>query len=265
MLEAGKHVLIEKPLTTDVDEAAQIVAAARRAGVKAMVDFAQRWNPYNLTVKEAMLAGELGKPIMAYTRVSDALSVATKWFSWSARSGPQWFLYPHSMDLVRWLFEQEPVQVYAVGHKGVLRDQGIDTYDAIQAIVSYDGGAFATFETSWVVPDSWPSVVDARYSIYGTLGKAEVELDRAGVEVSGPQKHAYPWVPVGRKNLHGKLDSFIYEGIRHFIDCVAEDRAPAATVEDGLVNTATIAAAVRSIEEGRQVPIELPVAAGARG
>ena len=92
-----------------------------------------------------------------------------------------------------------------------------------------------------------------------------MELDRAGVEVSGPQKHAYPWVPVGRKNLHGKLDSFIYEGIRHFIDCVADDRTPAATVEDGLVNTATIATALRSIEEGRPLPIELPVAAEARG
>src|SRR5262249_15009351 len=113
MLEAGKHVLIEKPMTTDVDEAARIVAAARRSGVKAMVDFAQRWNPSNLTVKEAIIAGELGRPFMAYTRVSDAISVATKWFTWSARSGPQWFLYPHSMDLVRWLFEQEPVRVYA--------------------------------------------------------------------------------------------------------------------------------------------------------
>ena len=62
----------------------------------------------------------------------------------------------------------------------------------------------------------------------------------------------------------GKLDSFIYEGIRHFVDCVADDRAPSATVEDGLINTVTIATALRSIEAGRPLPIRPEVRAQTR-
>ena len=73
---------------------------------------------------------------------------------WSGRSGPEWFLFPHTMDIVRWLFDREPVEVYAKGYRGVLEGKGIHCWDAIQAMVEFEGRAFCTFETSWIVPNS---------------------------------------------------------------------------------------------------------------
>ncbi|MEM7024948.1 MAG: Gfo/Idh/MocA family oxidoreductase [Pseudomonadota bacterium] len=59
MIEAGKHVLIEKPLTTDVASARAIVEAAERQGVKLMVDFQLRWHPQYMAAKGSMESGEL--------------------------------------------------------------------------------------------------------------------------------------------------------------------------------------------------------------
>lgn len=254
MVRAGKHVLVEKPFTTSVAEAKALVQEQKQAGVKGMVDFQMRWAPNNLVIKEHFDSGKLGEPVMAYARLSDAIQVAQNWLSWAGRSGPHWFLFPHTMDLIRWFFQQEPVEVYARGRKGVLSSMGVDTFDAIQALVQFSGNAFGTFETSWIVPDAAPSVTDCEMAVYGSKGKAEADPDFSGLSIT-TDRHDYPWVPVGRTNMYGKLNSHIYEPIQHFVDCVVDDQVPAATFEDGLINTAMIEAAMLSIQEGRPVKI----------
>jgi predicted dehydrogenase len=257
MVKAGKNVIVEKPFTTDVEQAIQLYDAASQWDKKFMVDFQMRWNPSYMVVKEAILQGELGKPHMGYARLSDAIDVAENWLTWSAQSGPHWFLFPHTMDIMRWCFDQEPVEVYAAGSRGVLADRGIDTFDAIQAQVRFSDGAFATFETSWIVPNSSPSVIDAYFSLYGTEGKVELDGDYSGIALAS-DKFKYPWAPVGKRNLYGKLDHRIYEPIKYFVDCVYEDNEPVSTFYDGLVNTIMIDATLQSIEAGKPIPISLP-------
>ena len=253
LLRAGKHVLIEKPMTTDLGEAKALARAARESGALGMVDFHLRWSPQYLTVKAMAEAGELGEAVMGYIRLSDAIRVAQNWLSWAGRSGPQWFLFPHTMDLMRWILDADPVDVYAVGRKGLLASQGVDTWDAIQALVRFPA-SFVTFETSWIVPDSSPSVIDCHMSLYGTAGKVEYDQDYAGLEIA-TDRFSYPWMPVGQRNRYGKLDSFLYEPMRHFVDCVVEGRPPTCSLEDGVVNTAMIAATMRSVETGQRVSI----------
>jgi predicted dehydrogenase len=256
MLKAGKHALIEKPMTTNVEEARDLVAAARTSGVKSMVDFQMRWNPSYMVIKDEIEAGNIGKPVMGYIRLSDAIQVATGWLSWAGKSGPHWFLFPHTMDMMRWLIDEEPIEVYAIGRKGVLVEKGVDTYDAVQALVRFEQ-AFVTFETSWIVPDSSPSVTDCEMALYGTSGRILFDQDFAGLEIA-TDRYSYPWVPVGRRDRYGKLGSFIYEPIKYFVDCVLDDKQPSATLEDGLVNTIMIASTMRSVEEKRPVAIEIP-------
>ena len=124
MLAAGKHVLVEKPLATTVADGRAMVEAAERAGVHLMVDFHARWHPLFMGAKGYVERGELGSPVMAYARLSDTIHVPTEMLSWGGQSGPEWFLFPHTMDIVRWLFEREPVEVYAKGHRGVLDGDG---------------------------------------------------------------------------------------------------------------------------------------------
>src|SRR5262249_30848714 len=175
MLRAGKHVLVEKPLATTVSDGLAMVHAAEMAGLKLMVDFHARWHPLFMGAKGYVERGELGAPVMAYARLSDTIYVPTEMLNWGGRSGPEWFLFPHTMDVVRWLFQREPVEVYAKGFRGVLEGRGIACWDAIQVLVEFEGRAFCTFETSWIVPNSYTNVVDNRLSIQGEKGGLELK------------------------------------------------------------------------------------------
>jgi predicted dehydrogenase len=250
LIGAGKHVLMEKPLTTDVAEGERMVAAARERGVKLMVNFSNRWNPKFLAARNAVRSGRLGDFVMGYSRLSNAISVPTGMLAWAAKSGPEWFLFPHTVDIVRWIVGREPTRVYAAGRKGTLAALGIDAYDAIQAVVHFDD-AFVTFETCWVIPNSWPSVVDSTMTLYGSDGRMEVDQNDQGISVAGERFETA--APYGRYDSHGRAEGFYLEGIRHFVDCLVDGRDPDVTGEDGLAVTKVIAAIRESIATGGPV------------
>ena len=261
MLRAGKHVMVEKPLATNVAAALAMVEAAEQAGVRFMVDFHARWNPLFMGAKDYMERGDLGAPVMAYARLSDTLYVPTEMLAWAGKSGPEWFLFPHTMDIVRWLFARDPVEVYAKGYRGVLDGRGIPCWDAIHALVEFEGGAFCTFETSWIVPNSFTSVVDNRLSLYGEKGGLEVKNE--------PSLWAFTdryHTPFSSRSLtrYGKAVDYRYESIRYFVDCVADDIAPEASGRDGLIVTAMIEATLTSLAERRPVTIAEVLGAAAR-
>jgi predicted dehydrogenase len=252
MLQAGKHVLVEKPLATTVADGLAMVAAAAESGRHLMVDFHARWHPLFMGAKSYVDRGDLGAPVMAYARLSDTISVPTEMLEWSGQSGPEWFLFPHTMDVVRWLFGREPVEVTAKGYRGVLERRGIACWDAIQAIVEFEGGAFCTFETSWIVPDSYSNVVDNRLSIYGEKGGLEIRNEPSLWAFTDRFHTPFSSESVTR---YGKVWGYQYEPIRYFVDCVADGVSPEATGADGLVVTAMIAATLRSLDEKRPVGI----------
>jgi len=253
LLKAGKHVLVEKPLATSVSEAREMVSLAKKKGLKLMVDFHNRWNPAFVQAKETVLSGRWGRPVMGYARLSNPLRVPMQMLSWSGKSGPQWFLLPHIVDLLRWLFQQEAVEVQAVGSKGILQSKGINSYDAVQATVIFED-SFATFETSWVLPDSYPSIIDFTMVLYGTEGRIGIKADYQGIEISG-EKHEWPFV-LGQQDVYGHTAGFIQYPMRHFVDCIAENKQPLAPGEDGFAVTAIIEAIERSIKKGKRIKVE---------
>ena len=253
LVEAGKAVMVEKPLCTSLRQAATLEAIARKSGATVMVDFQNRWDPRHQIIKDLVTSGELGRIVMGYSRLSDAIQVAESWLKWAGHSGPQWFLLPHSVDIVRWILGQEPVEAYAVASRGVLSAKGIDVIDSLQALIRFDN-CFFTFETSWIVPDSQPSVVDSILSIYGESGKVEYDQDYQGLAVSST-KYSYPWVPLGRRDYFGKLSHHLYEPMRHFVDCVLDAREVNCPIADGVVNTAVIEAIELSASSGKPISI----------
>jgi predicted dehydrogenase len=255
LLEAGKHLLIEKPLATSSDEARQIIAAAKDAGRTVMVDFHNRWNPAFLAIKEKVDAGETGDPVMAYARLSNPLSIPFGMLSWSSRSGPQWFLMPHTVDIVRWLAgSPQAVSVAAHGSKGVLRERGADTWDALQALVQFEN-CFATIETAWILPESWPNLIDFRVNFVGTKSTCQMVATHQGVTLATPEGFRTPFT-AGMADAHGRPLGFMVMPVYHFVDCILDGETPLATAEDGLATTQIIEAAVRSAEEGRTVEID---------
>jgi len=253
MIRAGKHLLIEKPITTSTREARSIVERAKTKNVRIMVDFHNRFSAPFIEAKRALDAGEVGSPIMGYARLSNRISVPLKMLSWAGKSGPEWFLMPHIVDLMRWLVGAEATEVYATGTKGILKSRGVDAYDAIQAQVRFQGGAFVTFETAWVLPPSSPSVIDFKVNLVGSKGAFNVQADHQLIEL-WTKTVSHPFV-TGKQDVHGETAGFMQLPMRHFVSALLDDTPFVVTGEDGVRTTQIIESALKSIRTGSPVRI----------
>src|SRR5690606_38938345 len=127
-------------------------------------------------------------PVMAYARKNDIISVPTGLISWASQTTCAWFLNSHDIDLVTWYFDDVAVEAHAMGVKGVLSRRGIDTYDAIQAQVRFRSGAIATFESCWIYPDSFPTMVDSWVAVTCERGVVHLDRKEEQIQVAGPTK-----------------------------------------------------------------------------
>ncbi len=255
LAEAGKHILVEKPLATSVADAEAIAAAVGAAGVVGMVDFHNRYQPALRGVKDRLDRGELGRPQMMFARLSDRIEVATEWFAWSARTGPEWFLGSHLADVACWLFDGPPVRAFAEGRKDVLASRGIDCYDSMQIHLSFPAG-FATLETSWILPASWPMICDFFVSLQTTEARADVDMSHQGSTIVGRERYEKPLV-FGRTAVGDDEFGFFALPIRDFVRTVQDGSPPAMPIAEGVRNVKILAAAVQSAETGRPVDLAL--------
>ena len=246
MLEAGKHVLLEKPMATTTSECQQILDAAQRGGGQLMLNFHNRWYPPIAHAKQLVDSGRLGKPVVAYPRLSDQIVVPTEWLAWAGRSGPEWFLFPHLIDLIQWLLGQQVRRVFAVGHKGVLQSHGVDCYDAVQAQLVLDD-SIAVIESSWILPRRWRSVIDFKIDLLGSEGRIGIVGDQEGVELATDDELVTPFI----------LDPESTEWLpfQHFVDCIIEGMAPSCTGAEGLQVTRVLEAIAQSLDTSQPVSV----------
>lgn len=243
----GLHMLIEKPFSTNVEEAEEMYEAVIQAGVKCMIAFENRWNSPFVAVQQAIARGEIGRILTMNSRLNDTIHVPTKMLRWSQGSSPGWFLFPHSIDLALWLKNIKPVKVYAVGTKQKLAGMGIDTFDSIQAVVSFEDDTHATFTSSWVLPESMPLIYDFKYEIIGEEGALYVDLaDQMVRQAASSYKHVHTLGTPINDQLTG-APSYM---LNAFIDNIRLDTEPIATAADGLLNTRIVDLIHRSIEQG---------------
>ncbi len=249
-IEAGKHVLVEKPLTVDLDEADKLIEIVKRSGLKLMACFSHRWIPSYWATHERVAASKIGRPVMAYARKNDRIWVPTKMLGWAAGTTPAWFLSSHDIDLVTWWMGDRATEVYATAVWGVLRKRGIETPDAVQAQVRFAGGGVATFESCWIYPDTFPSMTDSYIELVGEAGV--IHLDRKDEQLHVASEEAYEWPRIAiMPKIAGKQQGALTEVVQHFIACVRDDKQPLVTLESSRQVTAILDALHRSIASGK--------------
>lgn len=180
---AGKHVLVEKPLDVTVEGCRAMIDAAHEAGVLLQVDFHKRYDPEHEQLQIAARNGDLGDILYGYAHMEDRIEVPVDWFPrWAGKSSPVWFLGVHFFDLVRWILGCNAQRVFATGQRRLLRAQGIDTYDSVQATVEFENGAGICFEVSWILPRQFEAVVNQGLRLVGTKGLWEVDTQNRGAQ-----------------------------------------------------------------------------------
>ena len=249
-LEAGKHVLCEKPFTTDLSEADDLLLRSRsRSDLRLQVAFNHRWLASYHHGFAAIRRGAIGRPLAGYARKNDTIHVPTEMLSWAAQTTPMHFLGAHDIDLMRWFFGSEPTEVYALGTRGVLAARGIDTWDLVQAQVKFDSGAFATIESAWIYPNAFPSLVDSFVEVIGSDGHLHFDRKRESIEMSTPDSFTYPKTFL-MSEVFGRMRGAFVECLSDFVESIRSGAAPQVGALDGRQVTAVLDAVSRSLASG---------------
>lgn len=248
-MAAGKNVFVEKPLTTSLEEADLLIAQAERSGRTLMTCFNHRWIPAYAAAHSQIREGAIGSPQMAYARKNDRIYVPTTMLSWASDTTCAWFLSSHDIDLVNWFFDETPISAYAAASTGVLSSQGIDTLDSVQALVRYPSGAFATFESCWIYPDTFPTMTDSFIEVVGARGVVQLPRVDDQIHLATPDAFTFPRTSIG-SDVHGQRLGAVTAALHDMTTSVLEDRAPLISMQSSRDVIATLEAIHRSIDSG---------------
>ncbi|NDJ75569.1 MAG: Gfo/Idh/MocA family oxidoreductase [Chloroflexi bacterium] len=243
--EAGKHVLVEKPMALNPKDADAMIAACERAGVKLGVCFQSRGRPLFQRIHAAIQGGELGDltigiVTMPYFRPQSYYDQAAWRGTWELDGGGVLMNQGiHQVDLLVWLMG-DPVKVEAFG--GTLHRR-VDVEDTLAAMLHFPNGALATITATTTANPGFPH----RLEIYGTGGGICTEGDVLGnwqlVEptstVDIPETGTVTSAGAGSDprgtDAHGHTALF-----RDFIQAVREDRLSAVHGGEGRRSVAVV-------------------------
>jgi len=274
---AGFHTLVVKPLAPTSAEIEQLIAAQDAAGVYCAVELHKRLDRSNLMLKDTIRSGRIGDPLYVIVEYSQRRCIPQEQFRrWAANTNVFQYLGIHYVDIINDATGATPARVTATAQKRWLASHGVDTYDAVQALVEWrlpDGGSFSSsILTNWIDPNTTSAMSDQRIKVVGTRGRYEADqksrgitivTDDGGIEEPNPDFCAIYQDASGRQSVRGYgIDSVV-----QFLDDAAQVEAGQASVSaltdrptfvSQVAPTAVIEAVNASLAaDGRWVPVTL--------
>lgn len=221
-IEAGKNLLVEKPMTGEERAADKLLNSARKAGVKLLVGFIERFNPGVRAVKKMLMQRVVGDVIIATGR-----RVAR----WPIRIGDVGVVKDtaiHDIDAMRYLLEEEVSAVFA--QTGSLRTHSYEDYAEI--MLRFDEGTTGFLDANWLTPRKVRTLII-------TGSEATISLDYITQEITleSSQRLVKPFAPWAEPL---KLE------LENFITTIVRDREEAPSGEDALKAIRVCDAALRS-------------------
>jgi predicted dehydrogenase len=277
-LEAGKHVIVEKPLDVSVDVAKRMLEAERRSDRTAMVVSQMRYAPASQAVHNAARSGAFGNltsgtVTMPWWRSQSYYDSGDWRGTWAMDGGGALMNQAiHVIDLFRW-FLGTPVEVYA--WSGQLAHERIEVEDTAVAVVRFENGALGTVHGSTA---AYPGA-SRRIQVHGDRGSAIMDDTRlsyfhsAGADATDmpygsrgeenqaaqilPDQHELPSRRPAADPTDPSMTSHAVQ-FRDFIDAVEEARSPLVTLTEGAKTLALIQAIYESARAGQPVKVSDP-------
>jgi len=261
--KSGKHILCEKPLAMNVEEADAMVDAARKAGVKLMTGYQPRFGLECKKVKQVISNGVIGDPY-EITEISGMWHrVGQAWFYQKDMAGGgagmdhliytahMWQFWLGKINTVYALIDihlkERPIYL---GDETLMTDVTVE--DSLAILMRFVNGVVG------VIYKSWSSPTSHGYSeILGSDGV--IVLHGMGMRGLGVYiKKDVPGMMKGWNILEMPQEDLYFKRIEHFVDCVRNGNEPIVTGEDGRDAVEVIQAAYMSAEEGKPIKLPLP-------
>lgn len=227
-IKYGKHVLIEKPIASNVEQAKNILEEADRGGVFTMIGFIERFNPGVKRVKNAIESGKVGEVVLAFAR---------RVGRWPERIGDVGVIKDsaiHDIDIMRFLFNEDPSTIYArvgsLGHK---------FEDYAQIMLSFRGIKTAFVEANWLTPHKVRVLTITGKEAILTMDYLTQEIVIEDRETVIKQKHKW-------------IEPLMLE-LEYFSNCIINDEEPDVSGLDGLRALQIAEAALNSAKKGEAV------------
>jgi len=236
-LEKGCHVLTEKPMSTNYEDAVKMVETADRTGKTLGVIFQNRYNPGSALAKKILDSGELGKVLGAkldvtWMRTDEYYSKSDWKGTWDKEGGGVLIDQAiHTFDLLRWLLDSEPE--YVDCHLENRTHKLIEVEDEADGVIRFKNGVLASFYTiNYYSEDS-----DVHLQLHCENGKIDITADVAVISMKDGRKYEANKAP-GESFPYGNSKS--YWGVSHikqieaFYNSLAKGEKPFIDGRDAL-------------------------------
>jgi UDP-N-acetylglucosamine 3-dehydrogenase len=230
-LNAGKHVLVEKPMATNVKQAERLVEVAEKNGLYLTVGFLMRFIPGLQHIREAVANKKIGELVcVTAKRVSQ----------WPERIGDVGVVKDtaiHDIDVMRYISNEDPIAVYA--KTGSMRHKKFEDY--AQIMLTYEDGKTAFIESNWLTPYKTRALTV-------TGSDAIMRLDYITQEL---------WIEKAKENLQPRIlwQEPLKLELQHFADCISAKAKPLITAADGVKALQIAEAALQSSAKNRAVKL----------
>ena len=171
-IEAGRDVIVEKPLCLKTEEALAIKRAAEERGIYVYTDYHKRHDRAIRAVRYKYRRGELGELLHGHAWIEERREMPLKVFArWAEKSSPFEYIGVHYVDAYYFVTGLLPKRVVAFGQKKLLPRYGKDAYDAVQAAVEWEDGSVLWVQTSWVCSEHNTALTNQGLQLLGTEGE----------------------------------------------------------------------------------------------
>ncbi|MCJ7469500.1 Gfo/Idh/MocA family oxidoreductase [Candidatus Bathyarchaeota archaeon] len=238
--EEKKHIFLEKPIARNVEEAEEIVSAAKRNSAKLMIGYPLRFNPTFRNVKDKIRSGTLGD-----VEIAHAVNIGSGPFfhreqDYAPTPVPEWWfnkeltgggvlidLGSHMVNLLRWYFGEITDIKSHLGYRF-----NFDFEDSATCLARFESGTLGVISLGW-----FSHVTSVQVELFGTVQHANTQH-----RAPNPLLTAFQMLTMGRSEFFA---SHLAE-LQHFVNCITQDSSLSSSGEDGLKDLEAISSAYRN-------------------
>ena len=245
-LQAGIHVLLEKPMEVSSEACEQIIAAQQSSGAKLMVAYRLHFEPATIAAIERVRSGDLGYVHLFTSTFTQMADPANHRGHSGIEAGPIFDMGPYPINGVRNLFDSEPTEAFATGLRHP--DSGLGDFDdTVSVILRFPENRLAQFTISY-----YGNPLDT-YTVVGTKGCLTMN---PGYMYGKPLEYDLKFQTKEQHESFKNTDHFGGE-MKYFSDCILSDKDPEPDGYEGLADVRVMEAIVRSLSSGRFEKVEV--------